>query len=98
MAQFDVCRLKGGAWVVDCQADLHRHLKTRLVVPLEQDVSSYPIKQWLNPLFDVDGTPVVLVTEFAATIPTSIIAGRIGSLDAHRDQIIRALDFLIGGN
>ena len=70
MAKFDVYRQKQGGWLVlDCQADLLNDLNTRLVVPL------LPINQApkpavrLNPIFEVEGERLVMVTQFAASVP-----------------------------
>lgn len=97
MPRFDVRRL-GDGFVVEYQADVHRHLATRLVIPLDPDVTNYPAKLRLNPVFDVNGTQMVLKTEFAATVMERDL-GRdpVASLAYYEYEITGALDFLTGG-
>jgi toxin CcdB len=56
MAKFSVYpNLEGGGYLIDVQADLMRHLNTRMVIPLlPLDVAPKPAKT-LNPLFDISG-------------------------------------------
>lgn len=97
MARLDVYRLSDGELVVDCQSDIHRHLDTRFVIPLVPFDSRYPVKQDLNPVADLQGQKLIIVTEAASTISARDIAGTVGNIDGAHDPIVRALDFLTGG-
>ena len=97
MARFDVYRMKDGETVIDCQADIHRHLDTRFIVPLVPFAADYPLKAHLNPIVDMEGTRFVLVAEFASTVFVRDMRKKISTLDDHHDQITRALDFLTSG-
>jgi len=98
MAKFDVYRLRrDGGYVLDCQADLLDSLNTRLVVPLLPiDEAPRPAIR-LNPIFDVEGERLVMVTQFAASVPVAELGEIVQSLDAQQDAIGAALDMLIIG-
>ncbi|CAN5520925.1 CcdB family protein [soil metagenome] len=98
MAKFDVYRLRrGGNCVLDCQADLLDSLNTRLVVPLLPiDEAPRPAKR-LNPILDVAGERLVMVTQFAASVPVAELGEVVLSLDPQQDAINAALDMLIIG-
>jgi toxin CcdB len=97
MARFDAYRMADSALVVDCQADLLSHLKTRLVVPLlsEADVTQ-PIRK-LNPMVHVAGTAFYFCADLAAAVPLSQLRERVGSLKNDRDSLSAALDMLLIG-
>lgn len=98
MARFDVYRLRvGPGYVVDCQANLLNNLKTRFVVPLTPVSSAPPAARRLNPLFDIDGEPHAMVTQFAASIPVKELGEKVCSLEEHDMAIMNALDMLITG-
>lgn len=98
MAKFDVYRQKqGGCHVLDCQADLLSDLNTRLVVPLLPiDEAPKPAIR-LNPIFDVEGERLVMVTQFAASVPIRELGEIVQSLSPEQDVISAALDMLIIG-
>lgn len=97
MARFDVYRMKNGETVVDGQADIHRHLDTRFVIPLVPFADDYPLKGGLNPIMNIEGARLVLVAEFASTVFVRDLRKKVGTLDGHHDEITRALDFLTSG-
>lgn len=98
MARFDVYRQElGGCHVLDCQADLLSDLNTRLVVPLlPVDEAPRPATR-LNPIFDVEGDRLVMVTQFAASVSLRELGDVVQSLSAEQDAICAALDMLITG-
>lgn len=97
MAKFDVYRMQGGGYILDCQADLLSDLNTRFVVPLlAQRQAPKPIGR-LNPSFDIEGEPYVMVTQFAATIPATELKARVLSLAEQDFTVGNALDMLISG-
>ena len=96
MARFDVYRM-GDAYALDCQANIHRQLKTRFIVPMRLAEEGYPAKAGLNPSFNLNGLKLVMITEFASAVFMSELGERVGSLDQHHPEVIQALDFLISG-
>ena len=96
MSRFDVYRM-GDGFALDCQADIHRQLSTRFVVPMRLASEDYPTKRGLNPAFTLNGLELVMITEFASTVFVSELGERIGSLDPYHSDIIQALDLLISG-
>lgn len=96
MGRFDVYRL-GDGFALDCQADIHRQLNTRFVVPMRLAAEGYPAKRGLNPSFTLNGLNLVMIAEFASTVFVSELGERIGSLDQYHSEIIQALDLLISG-
>ena len=87
----------GRGYVLDVQAALLDHLATRVVVPLLPLAGApTPIKE-LNPVFDIDGEPHVMLTQAIASIPVRQLGRAVASLDSQHDQITRALDILLLG-
>ena len=98
MARFDVYALRGGAgFLLDVQADLITRLNTRVVVPLlPLDAAPTPADR-LNPIFEVQGSKVSMVTQFMAAVPQAELAMPVASLDRESDAIFSAIDFLHHG-
>jgi len=95
MAQFDVCRVRGGGLVIDCQSDLLDGLPTRFVVPLRPTDAS--VMQRLTPVFEVDGQTLAMVTPLAGAMDRRDIHEVIVSLVEHEFVIKAALDMLVSG-
>ena len=83
--------------MVDCQADLLDGLNTRLVVPLLPAGDAPPAMARLNPIFEVEGQRVVMVTQFAATVMVRELGEQVASLAGEQDAIGNALDMLVSG-
>jgi len=81
-------------YLLDIQHDLHAASNRRLVVPLAR--GQKPIAH-LNPLVEVKGETLTIMTEQMASIPASLCQHPVTNLEAHRSQIIDAIDFLIQG-
>jgi toxin CcdB len=96
MAKFDVFRTKDGWLALDCQGNTLRHLNTRLVVPLMPADEAPVAGERLNPRFDIDGA-VVMVTQFAASLPVAELGSPVASLVDQEYAIGAALDMLITG-
>lgn len=97
MSRFDV--YSGDATVdyfLDCQADSLRHFESRFIVPL---LLAEPTLQAdrLHPIFEVEGTRVVMVTQLASAVPARSLRNKVASLEEYHTTIINALDMLIGG-
>lgn len=96
MARFDVYAHEVGA-LLDVQSDLLDALNTRLVVPLMQlDAAPQPAKR-LNPVFDIDGVQMVMVTQFMAAVPQTQLRDRQTNLSDAADEITAAIDMLLQG-
>jgi toxin CcdB len=101
--QFDVYRNPDAStrarfpFLLEIQSDLLESLATRVVVPLAiAGEDTTPIAQ-LMPVFEVGGRRVVMRTPEIAGIPRKTIGAHVGSLAAHRHEIVAALDVLITG-
>ena len=98
MARFDVYGNPAGAgYLVDVQADLLSGLNTCVVIPLlPLDASPAPAAR-LNPVFDVQGLPCCLLTQFMAAVPRSELRQGVFSLERDADAVLAAIDFLHQG-
>ncbi|DAB38087.1 MAG: plasmid maintenance protein CcdB [Sulfuricurvum sp. GWF2_44_89] len=100
MAQFDVYRNANSEsaeefpYLLDIQADLLGSLSTRVVVPLVRQEKNI---QHLNPIFEINGESVVMLTQELSGIEQSALGEKVWSLKEQRSEIIAALDFLVSG-
>lgn len=98
MGRFAVYRNpESEGYLVDVQADLLDHLNTRVVVPLLPAASAPVPATTLNPLFQIEGQQVVMVTQFMAAIPAPLLKGSVHNLADSRNEITAALDLLFQG-
>jgi toxin CcdB len=98
MARFDVYAITSGVgFLLDVQADLLAGLNTRVVVPLLPSESAPQPARRLNPVFQVQGHEVVMLSQFIAAIPMAELKEKVGSLETQRDEVLAALDFLFQG-
>lgn len=98
MARFDVYALKrGGALVVDCQADLLDGLKTRVVVPLIAESDAPKPARHLNPVLVIDGKRHVLMAQFLSAVEVRELGRKVGSLEGDGEAVLGGLDFLLTG-
>lgn len=98
MAQFMVYRNPDGAgYLLDVQAGVHGHFATRVVAPLflADEISEFA--RTLNPVFEVEGIRVVMMTQGLAAVPSMLLRQSIMSLEAERAEIVAALDLLFQG-
>jgi toxin CcdB len=96
MAEFALHALRGGL-VVDVQSDLLDDFGTRVVVPLIELAHAPKAPRRLNPVFPVDGRPMILATHLLAALPRAELGPPLGSLGSERDAIRAALDMLFLG-
>lgn len=96
MARFDLHR-HGSRYLVDVQANIIPNVGTRLVIPLfpVADVPR-PIRR-LHPVVVIDGRAYVLATHLMGAVPITDLGPAIGSLDAHYDTIVAAIDMILLG-
>ena len=104
MVQFDVYRNANPAtraripYLLDVQSDLLDPLATRVVVPLcKPEVLKGKLADRLNPLFEVEGRKMAMLTPELAGVSRKILGEQIGNLSDERSSIIAALDLLITG-
>jgi toxin CcdB len=97
MAQFDVHRIDGGSFVVDCQSDSLAHLATHVVAPLLHTSEVPAPATRLHPVVMFGGEPYLLATHLLAAMPTRELGPAMASLDAERYTLLAALDMLLTG-
>jgi len=98
MARFAVYKNpEGEGYLLDVQADLLDHLNTRVVVPLLPASAAPAPAHTLNPVFQIEGQPVVMVTQFMAAIPAAVLKLPVLNLADRRNDITAALDLLFQG-
>ncbi|WP_417784411.1 CcdB family protein [Terasakiella pusilla] len=98
MAKYDVYpNPSGSGYLLDVQADLLDGLNTRVVVPLFNLEDAPKPAKYLNPIFDVNGSDVVMMTQFMASVPNTILTAPVGSLSDHFAEITNALDMVFQG-
>jgi len=104
MAQFDVYRNAHPAsrarvpYLLDVQSDLLDTLATRVVVPLcKPEVLRGKLAERLNPVFEIEGRKMVLLTPELAGVSRKSLGEKIANLANRRDSIIAALDLVITG-
>lgn len=98
MAKFDVYRgQESDSLLLDVQADLLDALNTRMVVPMIPfGKAPIPAKR-LNPTFVIEDTEYVMVTQFMAAVPRSILRKPMTNLNDRFEDITTAIDMLIQG-
>lgn len=96
MARFDVYRMSDGGFGLDCQNDQFDDIGTRLMVPLLPMGEGPSPTARLNPVFSINGEPLVMATQFATAVPTSELRGKVTSLAEHGHTVVGAIDYLIG--
>jgi len=73
-------------------------LPVRVVVPLtpQRSFGERPVKR-LNPVFEVDGTPMVMLTQMLGAVASASLKRPVANLEARRSEIIGALDIIFTG-
>lgn len=98
MARFDAYEVKGiQGYLLDVQADVLEHLKTRVVIPLQPLGKAPEAAGKLNPRLWVGDQPVILATQFIGTIPRRSLLKPVHHLGQYADEVQIALDFLLIG-
>ena len=98
MPKYDVfLNPSGDGYLLDVQTDLLCDLNTRVVIPLLPTSRAPKPARRLNPIFDLDDEPVVMVTQFMAAVPTGILKTSVGKLDEEFEKVTAAVDMLIQG-
>jgi toxin CcdB len=98
MARFDVYSPAGlSILLLDCQADVLSALDTRFVVPLMPSSRKRPAFPRLNPVFTVNGGPLEMITQGAASVAVRSLGQPVASLASEQSAIMNALDMLLTG-
>lgn len=98
MARYDVFRNPDrSGFLLDVQSDLLEGLNTRVVVPLLPQSDAPDPADRLNPLIHLDGTDVVMVSQFLAAVPMTILSDPVANLSDIDTEIINALDMVFQG-
>lgn len=85
-------------FIIDVQNELLDSLNTRLVIPLTPaNKLAHIAPEHLCPVIHIDEGDFVLLTHQMTSVPASILISPIHSLEAFRNEIIGAIDFLITG-
>ncbi len=98
MAKFDVYQNHDGTgYLLDVQSDLLDGLNTRVIVPLIPPEEAPKPSRRLNPVFAVQGTDVVMLTHFLASVPEGVLGDPVENLSGNFAEITNALDMLFHG-
>ncbi len=99
MARYDVYRDPRGSenLLVWIQADLFDQFETRMAIPLLAEQPHIAPLRKLNPVFTIEERRYILHTQLMLSVPASALRVPIANVEAHRDQITAALDFLFQG-
>lgn len=94
--RFDVFRSTGPGYLLDCQADVLSHFKTRFVVPLLAPEGAVAASR-LHPIFEIEGKKMVMVTQLASAVPLAELRLKVTSLAEEHSTIMSAIDMLTTG-
>ena len=85
-------------YIIELQADLLSDLNTRLAAPFAPARLYKGTVPRLNPVIEIGGEPHVLLTQQMAALPKRLLtAPPVANAEAHRYEIIAAVDFLVTG-
>ena len=98
MARFDVFpNPTDDGYLLDVQTDLLGGLNTRIVVPMMSVNKAPKAAKRLNPVIDINGQAHVMVTQFIAAVPASMLKTAAANLDENAEDITNALDMAFFG-
>ena len=87
----------GNRMLLNVQADVLSQINSRIVIPLVPATPAISLIAKLNPVLNVNGTPMVLMTQQIAPIPIKALGPHITNLNSQSDVIANALDMLLKG-
>ncbi len=87
----------GYPYFVDVQTNLLDNLNSRVVIPLVPILEAKEYPKNLCPIVVVRNKKYALMTHQIASVASSFLESKEGSLLLNRDDIISALDFLLTG-
>jgi toxin CcdB len=99
MARFSVYpNPEADGYLLDVQADIMRHLNTRVVVPLMPLGKAPQPATRLNPLFVIEDIEHTMVTQYLAAVPISVLKRETLNYADRSDDIVNAIDLLLQGS
>lgn len=84
-------------YLLDVQASIHDHFATKAVVPLFPLEELPEFATTLNPVLEVEGARVVMMTQGLAAVPYQLLKQPVVSPSNKRTEIVAALDLLFQG-
>ncbi len=84
-------------FLLDVQADLLSHLRTRVVVPLRLASGIPRPARILQPRLHIAGVDVIMDTPGIVGAPVAALGERVSNVAADRGEIMSAIDFLLTG-
>lgn len=96
MARYDLFA-DGEDFLLDVQANTLEQLNTRIVVPVRVPERAPKPAHRLNPVFLLEDTSYVMVTQFLSAVPERELNDARDNLSRHHDEIVAALDMLFHG-
>jgi len=98
MARFDVyVNPNDRGYLLDVQTDLLDSLNTRIVVPvMPSNKAPKPAKR-LNPVLKIRDEAHVMVTQFMAAVPASMLKEPVANLSENAEEVTNALDMVFFG-
>jgi len=98
MARYDLfADPAGNGYLLDVQSDLLEGLNVRTVVPLMPQGRAPMAVSRLNPVFQIEGSAHLMMTQFIAAVPASLLKTPVGQVSDRSDAITAALDMLFQG-
>lgn len=84
-------------YLIDVQHDIHKSLKTRMMIPLVYIETQKTGITKLCPVFAIQGKNVFASIPEMAAYPVSEIGSKVTDLNAEREVLFAAIDFLMHG-
>jgi toxin CcdB len=84
-------------YLIDVQHDIHKNLKTRMMIPFVYVESQRAEIKKLCPVFTIQGKKVFASTPEMAAYPESEIGRKITNINTEREILFSAIDFLMHG-
>ncbi len=84
-------------YLVDVQHDIHKTLKTRMMIPLVYVEAQRAEITKLCPVFTIQGKKVFASIPEMAAYPVSETGRRVTNINSEREVLFAAIDFLMHG-
>ena len=84
-------------FLLDIQHELHRNLRTRMIVPLVRTEAQKSSLDALCPKFVIEGQKVFASIPEMSAYPTKELGVKVNNLEGKRSEIFTAVDFLLNG-
>ncbi len=82
-------------WIL--QSDLLDEFESRVVAPLIPVAANLRTANRLNPVFEIEGSQHMLVTQSMSAVPVRVLDRAVANLSAHFDEITNAIDMVFQG-